>query len=48
MGDWLHALTCVAVPCAIGGVMFVLFSAWDRRRRKATPDDGLPVIEYLI
>jgi hypothetical protein len=48
MGDWLHAGACVAVPCLIGGVMFLLFDAWDRRRRRARAEDGLPVIEYLI
>lgn len=48
MADWLHAIACVAVPCGIGAVMFALFDAWDRRRRRAKPEDGLPVIEYLI
>lgn len=48
MGDWLYAIGCVAVPCVIGAVMFVLFDAWDRRRRRGKAEDGLPVIEYLI
>lgn len=48
MDLWLHALACVAVPCLVGAIMFTLFDAWDRRRRKAKADDGLPVIDYLI
>lgn len=48
MGDWLYAVECVAVPCAIGAVMFGLFDLWDRRRRKNKPGDGLPEIEYFI
>lgn len=48
MGDWLYAVGCVVVPCAIGGVMFALFNVWDRRRRRAKEDDGLPSIEYFI
>ena len=48
MADWLHALTCVAVPCLIGLTMYVLFGVWDRRRQRARPGDELPVIDYMI
>jgi hypothetical protein len=46
MPAWLYALACVAVPCGIGTVMYVLFGAWDRRRSKKAQD--VPVVEYFI
>jgi hypothetical protein len=50
---WLYAITCVAAPCAVGGVMYVLFGAWERRRRRKAGLDGsgqdeLPPVDYLI
>ena len=48
MQDLGYALACVAVPCIIGGVMFLLFDLWDRRRRRTKSDDTLPIIDYLI
>lgn len=48
MPIWLYAIVCVIVPCVSGAVMSALFSAWDRRRRRARPEDGLPPIDYLI
>lgn len=45
---WLHALSCVLLPCCIGAVMYVGFGAWDRRRRRTRDGDGLPPIDYSI
>ncbi len=48
MSGWGYALECVAVPCAIGLVMYAVFGAWDRKRRRANEDEGLPHIDYHI
>jgi hypothetical protein len=48
MNGWLYALECVALPCAIGIAMYVLFGVWDRRRRRVSDDNGLPPIDYSI
>jgi hypothetical protein len=48
MNEWLYAMECIAVPCFIGSVMFVLFDAWDRRRRRVRPEDHLPLVDYSI
>jgi len=47
MTGWLYVLACVALPCAIGLVMYVLFSAWDRARRRGSAGE-LPPIDYHI
>lgn len=48
MQGWSHILMCIAVPCAIGSSLYVLFNLWDRRRRRVRAEDALPVINYLI
>ncbi len=48
MGSWLYAIACVAVPCAIGGTMYVLFGLWNRRRSAKNPEHALPPIDYMI
>lgn len=48
MEDWLYALACVAIPCAIGGTMYVLFELWNRRRAAKSPERALPPIDYMI
>ena len=48
MGVWLRVVECIAVPAVLGASLYVLFEAWDRRRRRAKPDDPLPTIDYLI
>jgi len=48
MQSWLYALACVAVPCAIGLTMYVLFDLWNRRRTTTRPDHPLPPIDYMI
>lgn len=47
-GDsWLHALLCIAVPCAIGLSMYVLFGIWDRRRQRKH-SAAIPDVDYQI
>ena len=48
MGDWVYALECIAVPCLVGALVFTVFDLWDRRRRRVVPDEGLPVVDYLL
>jgi hypothetical protein len=48
MPAWMHALVCVLVPCFIGASMYGMFELWDRRRRRASDRQGLPVIDYTI
>jgi hypothetical protein len=48
METWLYVLACVAVPCAIGGTMYVLFGLWNRRRSAKNPEHALPPIDYMI
>ena len=48
MPSWLYALECVVVPCLIGLAVYGLFELWDRRRRRARPDAGLPPTDYMI
>ncbi len=48
MNSWVYAIECIAVPCAVGAVMYLLFEAWDRRRRRTAPDYGLPPIDYYL
>jgi hypothetical protein len=48
MIGWAYALECVALPCAIGLVMYVVFGVWDRKRRRASKGAGLPYIDYHI
>jgi hypothetical protein len=48
MSGWLYVASCVGVPILVGTAMYVLFSVWDRRRRKRTPARPLPVIDYMI
>jgi len=48
MTSWLYAVECVLVPCAIACLMFLLFEAWDRLRRRAGEEHGLPPIDYHI
>ena len=48
MVDLWYPLECVLVPCIIGGVMYLGFELWARRRRRTQPDNDLPVIDYLI
>lgn len=47
MTGWTYICACVLVPCGIGSLMYVAFEAWDRRRRR-TPKDRLPMIDYFI
>jgi len=46
--SWLNAIECVLAPCAIALVMYALFEAWDRRRRRSGEEYGLPPIDYRI
>jgi hypothetical protein len=46
--SWWYPLACVLLPAAVGLLMFGLFELWDRHRRRAKPDDGLPLIDYFI
>jgi hypothetical protein len=48
MPPWLHALACVAVPCAIGGAMYGLFEIWNRLRAAGKNRDALPPVDYMI
>jgi hypothetical protein len=48
MTIWLYPASCIAVPCVIGAAMYVVFSAWDRKRRRRDRDDGLPPVDYHI
>ncbi len=48
MANWLYALECVVVPCAIAVVMYALFETWDRWRRRTGGQHGLPPIDYHI
>jgi hypothetical protein len=43
----LHVAACVVVPAIIALVMYLLFGAWDRRRRRNHAAE-LPPIDYLI
>jgi len=45
---WLYVILCVVAPCGVGGVMYVVFSAVDRARRRRRPDEPPPQIDYLI
>jgi hypothetical protein len=42
-----YVAACIAIPCAIGGVMYVAFDAWDRLRRRGARE-RLPQIDYYI
>jgi len=48
MADHWYPLECVLVPCVIGAVMYLAFELWERRRRRARPEDEQPWIDYLI
>jgi hypothetical protein len=48
MAEWIHAVESVLVPCFIGASMYGLFELWDRRRRRTSDREGLPVIDYTI
>ena len=48
MTGWRDAVECVLVPCAIALVMYALFEAWDRLRRRNGKEYGLPPIDYHI
>jgi hypothetical protein len=47
MKSFAYVVECLAVPCLIGGVMYVAFDVWDRLRRRAGARD-LPDIDYYI
>jgi hypothetical protein len=48
MVDLWYPLECVLVPCVIGALMYQVFEFWERRRRRARPEDDQPMIDYLI
>jgi hypothetical protein len=48
MPVWLRVVECIAVPAVLGASLYALFEAWDRRRRRAKPEDALPSIDYMI
>jgi hypothetical protein len=43
-----YPLQCVLVPCVIGTLMYLGFELWERRRRRARPEEDQPMIDYLI
>jgi hypothetical protein len=48
VSDWMHAALCVAIPCAVGALMYGGFELWDRVRRRALGGKGLPPVDYSI
>lgn len=47
MSEWLYIAACVLGPGIWGVLMYLLFNAIDRRRKKRPPREGPPV-DYSI
>ncbi len=48
MSGWLYAVLCVVLPGAWGLLMYFLFGAIDKRRKRAATKDLPPPIDYSI
>jgi hypothetical protein len=48
MTSWLFALACVVLPAGWGVLMYLVFGAVERRRRRDATKDTLPPIDYSI
>jgi hypothetical protein len=48
MSGWLFAAACVVLPGAWGIAMYLVFRAYDKRRRKSAGHSEPPPVDYSI